>query len=377
MKITVETTSLSRELFKLQGIASARSSVQMAQFALLTATKDGQLTLQATDMELSLTARIDCITDSPGQIAIRARDFHDVVKNLRTETLTLTREENHWALLEAGTVRARLVGAEPSGYPKIPSTVNLEPLKVRTTSLQRLIDRTLFSVSQDEARPNLTGALLRISDAGRMQLVSTDGHRLSKAEMPVPFATEGLPVELRTGVIVPRKGLDQLRRTLDVTEGTTAFGLEGTNIIFIYGNTTLTVRLIDGTFPNFEQVIPAPRPDNRASIGRKEFLDRLKFVSLFSSAKTNNVRIHLEEDTCIIAAQDPERGEGEERIQIEYAAGPVKAGFNHKYLTDILSVVDGDRVSMEMTDALSATVFRELDGEDGEESLFIVMPMRI
>jgi DNA polymerase-3 subunit beta len=377
MKITVETTSLSRELFKLQGIASSRTSVQMAQFALLTATKDGQLTLQATDMELSLTARIDCVAEIPGQVAIRARDFHDVVKSLRSETLTLTREENHWVMLEAGTVRARLVGADPAAYPRIPSTVNVEPHKVRTTALQRMIDRVLFSVSSDEARPNLTGALIKITDEGKMLCVSTDGHRLSKASMPVPFSTEGISEDLKNGVIVPRKGLDQLRRTMDVTEGTTAFGLEATNIIFIYGNTTLTVRLIDGTFPNFDQVVPAPRPDNRATIGRKEFLDRLKFVSLFSNPKTNNVRLNFEDDTCIISAQDPDRGEGEERIPIEYSSGSVKAGFNHRYLTDILSVIDGDSVSVEMVDALSATVVRELEGEDGEESLFIVMPMRI
>lgn len=377
MKITVETTSLSRELFKLQGIASSRTSVQMAQFALLTATKDGQLTLQATDMELSLTARIDCVADTPGQVAIRARDFHDVVKSLRSETLTLTREDNHWVMLEAGTVRARLVGADPAAYPRIPSTVNVEPHKVRTTALQRMIDRVLFSVSSDEARPNLTGALIKIIDEGKLLCVSTDGHRLSKASMPVPFSTDGVSEDFKSGVIVPRKGLDQLRRTMDVTEGTTAFGIEATNIIFIYGNTTLTVRLIDGTFPNFDQVIPAPRPDNRATIGRKEFLDRLKFVSLFSNPKTNNVRINFEDDTCIISAQDPDRGEGEERIPIEYSAGSVKAGFNHRYLTDILSVVDGDSVSVEMVDALSATVVRELEGEDGEESLFIVMPMRI
>lgn len=377
MKITVDTTSLSRELFKLQGIANAKATLPIVQFALLTATADGQLLLQATDLDVSLSTRIECQTTTPGQIALKAREFYDVVKNLKTETVTINSEENHWANLRSGTVRARLVGADPAEYPRIASAANLQTVSLRTTALQRMIDRTFFSVSTDEARPNLTGALFQASNRGRLLMVSTDGHRLSKAETTPAFTFDDAPRSLQTGVIVPRKGLEQLRRTLDVTEGTTLFGFEGSTIVFLYGNTTLSIRLIDGTFPNFNQVIPEEKVERRASVNRKEFLDRVKFVSLFSSSKTHNLRLQFEEDTCTISAQDPDRGECEEKVQITYSGSLVRAGFNNKYLTDVLAVIQGDTVTIEMVDALSPTILRETEGDDGDDALFIVMPMRL
>ncbi len=377
MKITLDTASLSRELFKLQGIVNSKTTLQILSNALLEASADGTLTLKATDLDITVTTHVACDVQTPGRVTVKARDLYDAVKNLRSETVTLEKEDNLWVHLTAGTVRARFVGMDPDEFPATHNADEVSFSAIRTSRLLRTIERTIFSVSTDEGRPNLTGALMKVTDQGSLMMVSTDGHRLSKAEVSVDFDTEASPQGLKAGIIVPRKGLNELRRTLDTTEEHVQFGMHANHVVFRYGNTTLFVRLIDGTFPNFAQVVPAEQDERKALIGRTELIDRIKFVSLFSNTKTHNLRLALEDDTCTISAQDPDKGECEEKVPIIYTGPAVRAGFNYRYLLDVLQVVDGEQVSIEIIDTLSPTIVNELEGEDGDQSIFIVMPMRI
>ncbi|MFT4704326.1 MAG: DNA polymerase-3 subunit beta [Bradymonadia bacterium] len=383
MKITLDTATLTSELFKLQGIVSSKSTLPILHNALLVANADGTLELHATDLDISVSTRVKCEVESPGKMTVRARDLYDAVKNLRAEKVTLEREDNLWVRLTSGTVQARLVGMDPAEFPQIQEADEASFVTLRTASFMRLIDRTLFSVASDESRPNLTGALLRVDTSGNLIMVSTDGHRLSIAEMKPGFTVEDAPAALTEddraggGVIVPRKGLAELRRTVDLTEEALSFGIHANSAVFRYGTTTLFVRLIDGTFPSFRQVVPEEKAERRATIDRAEFVGRLKFVSLFSSAKTHNITLKLEDSTLTVLAQDPDKGECEESIPVNYSGPAVKAGYNFKYLLDVLGVCASSAVSIEVIDTLSPTVVRELDGEDGEDALFIVMPMRL
>jgi len=377
MKITLDTASLSRELFKLQGIVSSKTTVPILQNALIEARSDGTLSFFATDLEATIISASACELGSPGRICLRAKEFYDAIKNLRTDKVTLEREDNLWVQLKAGTVRARLVGMDPDEFPKAPTTDDIVFTKVRTLSLLRMIERTLFSVSTDQGRPNLTGALVTLSPEGRLSMVSTDGHRLSMAEANIGLESLDVAPALVSGVIIPRKGLQELRRTLDVTVEYVDFGISRNYAIFSYGETQLFLRLIDGSFPNVTQVVPEEKEERKAYVGRAELLDRIKFVSLFANPKTGNLRLAFEDDTCTISAQDPDKGECVESVPIAYKGPAVRAGFNYRYLIDVLSTVDGEQVSIEMIDTLSPTVIHELEGEDGEGSLFIVMPMRI
>ncbi len=375
MKITLDTATLTSELFKLQGIVSSKSTLPILHNALLEADADGNLGLYATDLDISVSTRVVCDVETPGRVSVRARDLYDAVKNLRSETVTLEREDNLWVNLSAGTVRARLVGMDPAEFPQLQKADDVPFLELETTRFMRMIDRTLFSISADEGRPNLTGALVRTGDDGGLMMVSTDGHRLSMAWMN--SAQDGIPHELGDGIIIPRKGLSELRRTVDLTEAELRFGLVGSNAVFQYGTTTLFVRLIDGTFPNFRQVVPEERDDRKAIVDRGEMTGRLKFVSLFSNNKTHNICLQLEDGSCTISAQDPDKGECEERIPVGYDGASVKAGYNFKYLLDVMGVIESDQVSIEIIDTLSPTILHEVGGEEGDGSLFIVMPMRL
>ena len=377
MKITVETSALSRELFKITGVIPSKSTQPVLHNALLEVDDEGTLTLKATDYDISIRTSIGCEVSVPGRVAIRGRDLYDAVKNIKSPTLTLEREENGWVHLTAGSVRARLVGMDPDEFPTLPAVDSLDWVDVDTRKLMHMVERTLFSVSTDEGRPNLTGALLRLEGEGSALMVSTDGHRLSRVRTRALPADVEPPPALVEGIIVPRKGLSELQRSVDRTLATVSLGLSGNSACFRFGATHLIIRLIDGTFPNFQQVIPEEREERRATVQRAELVDRIRFVSLFSNTKTYSLRLELEDETCIIRAQDPDKGECEERVAIQYAGAPVKAGFNYRYLLDVLNTIAGEEVSMEVVDTLSPTILRELEGDDGDDALFIVMPMRI
>lgn len=374
MKITLDTTTLAGELFKLQGIVNSKSTLPILHNALLDADADGTLSLHATDLDISVSTEVQADVEKPGRIAVRARDLYDAVKNLRSQTVTLEKEDNLWVQLSAGTVKARLVGMDPAEFPQLQKAEGVEFSTVPTGKLVRMIDRSLFSVSTDEGRPNLTGALLR-AEGSKLVMVATDGHRLSMCK--VATGDEAVPSELAEGVIVPRKGLAELKRTVDLTSESLELGISGSSIVFRHGNTTLFVRLIDGTFPNFSAVVPEEKDERKAIIDRAEFVGRVKFVSLFSNAKTHNITLQLEDGTCTVSSQDPDKGECVEQVPVNYTGASVKAGYNYRYLLDVLNVADTEQMSLEIIDTLSPTVLHEVAGEPDEESLFIVMPMRL
>ncbi|MCB9532242.1 MAG: DNA polymerase III subunit beta [Myxococcales bacterium] len=374
MKITLDTATLTGELFKLLGIVSSKSTMPILSNALLEADADGTLSLHATDLDISVSTEVRADVERPGRIAVRGRDLYDAVKNLRSPTVTLEKEDNLWVQLNAGTVRARLVGMDPADFPNLLRADDATFVTMGIGKLVRMIDRTIFSVSTDEGRPNLTGALLKAED-GVLMMVSTDGHRLSKVEVNVDLGAT--PSALLEGVIVPRKGLAELRRTVDLTDETLQIGILNSNVVFKHSNTTMFVRLIDGTFPVFRSVVPEEKDARKAVVDRAELMSRIKFVALFSSAKTHNLSLQLEDGTCTISAQDADKGECLEQIPVNYAGASVKAGYNYKYLVDVLSVVDTEQVSVEIIDTLSPTIIHEIAGEPDERSLFIVMPMRL
>lgn len=376
MHITLETSLLERELSKVQGIVGGKSTMQILNNALLEATEEGELLIHATDLDVSLSSSIPADVKIPGRTTIRAKDLHDIVKGLKTEKLTLEKDGQQSVKLSAGTVEARLVAMNPEEFPKRQETGEIEFSVVPTAKFMRLVNRVIFSVSTDDTRPNLTGALVHSKGKNRLELVSTDGHRLSMASTELPEGVT-LPEAFVEGIIVPKKGLSELRRIVDLTVDELSVGLQGQNIVFRHANSTLYIRAIDGKFPSFSQVVPEENEERKAIVHRKTLIDRVGLVSNFASARTRSIRLAFEDGNCTISGEDPDKGECVEQIPVVYSAPAVKAGFNFNYLVDVLRTIEGDEISIEMTDTLSPTVIHELEPEEGEESLFIVMPMRL
>ncbi len=374
MKIRISSDAFGAELFKLQGVVNQRSTLAILSNALLEA-EDGRLTLHATDLDISVSTSCECEVLEPGKVTLQAKSLFDIVKNLESETLELETEENHWANLSSGSVSARIVGTHADEFPNILDTSDVELFPIDPSRLLDMVDKTIFSISTDDSRANLTGAYFKVTDEDNLLMVSTDGHRLSKIEThPEDFDTDAdIPEALTDGIIIPRKGLSELKRTIDAKNEELSFGLIENNIVFHSGPMSLSVRLIDGTFPDFTQVLPK-ESDHRAMVEKGVLQQALKFVSLFASSKTNNVRLTLGDGELELYASDPDRGEAKKSVPCEYDGQPVKAGFNFRYLKDVLSAIDGDAVSIEIIDTLSPTLVRD---PDRDEMLFVVMPMRL
>lgn len=374
MKIRISREDLSGELYKLQGVVNQRSTLAILSNALLEADGD-MLTLHATDLDISVSTSCPCEVIEPGRVTLQAKSLFDIVKTLEHGEIELETEDNHWARLISGNVNCRIVGTHPDDFPQVPDTSDIEMHPIGTDRLLDMIEKTIFSVSTDDSRPNLTGAFFKVNDDNKLLMVSTDGHRLSKIEAsPEEFEPSGsTPSQLRDGIIVPRKGLAELKKNVNVKGAELSFGLKDNNIVFKHGPMSLSVRLIDGSFPDFTQVLPK-ESDNKAVLQKDVFAQSLKFVSLFANPKTSNVRLSLSDDGLELYATDPDKGEGLKTIPVDYAGSSVKAGYNYRYIQDVLSAVDGDEVSIEIIDTLSPTLIRDTTRD---EALFVVMPMRL
>lgn len=374
MKIEIARDALTQELFKVQGVVNQKSTLAILSNALLVA-EGGSLTIHATDLDVTISTSCPCDVVEKGRVTLQAKKLFDVVKGVRAAELSLSTEENNYARIEAGQVGARLPGMPAESFANISDYTGIEFFPLGTARLLDMIEKTLFSISTDEGRPNLNGAFFRISPDGGFGMVSTDGHRLSRIALPPDETSAGtdFPEALRRGVIISRKGLGELKRVLDAANPELSFGLQDNNIVFRHGPTTVAIRLIDGSFPDVDQVLPR-ESDNKARINRADLTHTLKFAAIVAPPKTGNVRISFRDGECEIYTQDAEQGEAREVIAIEYDGSPCQAGYNYRYLLDVLSVLDSDEVTMEIIDTLSPTMIR--DGER-DDMLFVVMPMRI
>ncbi len=376
MKIRISRDALAQELSKVQGVVNQKSTLAILSNVLLVAEGD-VLMLHATDLDVTISTSCPCEVDTPGRVTLQAKQLFDIVKNLQSPEIELGTSDNHYAHLKAGKVNIELPGMPAESFANIPNFDDVAFLPMGTARLLDMIEKTLFSISTDEGRPSLNGAFFRASSAGGFSMVSTDGHRLSRIALAPDaektFDGAALPEELTQGIIISRKGLSELKRTLNIAIPELYFGLKANNIIFKHGATTVSIRLIEGTFPDVDQVLPR-EGENKARIKRVELIRRLKLAAIVAPLKTGNVRISFEGDQCEIYTHDAERGKLENPLEIVYEGGAVQAGYNYRYLLDVLNVIDNEDVTMEILDTLSPTMIRDAGRDD---LLFVVMPMRI
>jgi DNA polymerase-3 subunit beta len=201
-----------------------------------------------------------------------------------------------------------------------------------------------------------------------LRAVATDGHRLARMEIPLPEGAAGMP-----GVIVPRKTVTELRKLIDEIDQEVAVALSDTKIRFTFGNAVLTSKLIDGTFPDYDRVIPAGN-DKILEVVCKDFAEAVDRVSTISTEKSRAVKLTIERGTLMLSATSPENGTATEEIEVRYSAAPLEIGFNSRYLLDITEQIEGEGARFAMNDAASPTVVR--DTADGS-ALYVLMPMRV
>lgn len=366
MELSIRKTEFLKGLRLAHNIADRKSTMPMLANALLRTSNTKQLLVCATDLNVSASAELDAKVTDEGAITLSAKALFDVIANMPGDTVSLSTQSNNWVELKAGKVTCRLAGMPDRDFPKIPDHREASFCKVNAGVLGEMIDKTLFSVCTDETRFHLNGVFFE-SDGTAASMVSTDGHRLSRIQRPLQ---EG-PV-LSAGVIIPRKGIAEMKRLLDAAEGSCELAIKTPYVFVRAAGITLAIKLIDSEFPPYDQVIPSSHT-KRAAVPREPLLDSLKRAQLVSS-DTRGVKLSLSSGQLEVTGDNPDLGQVREELPAEYEGEDLAIGFNPKYLAELIAHIGADQVVFELGGELDPGVVRP-EGDDGY--LGVVMPMRI
>jgi DNA polymerase III subunit beta len=375
MELKIGVQELSRALGRSQGIVEKKSTMPILSHVLLEARKSGQLIVSATDLDLAVSSEHACEVLKEGSLAVSARHLYEIVRALPEASVTLKRAQNNYLEVKSGPAEFRIVGLPAEDFPALPKFDKVPFADVEPALLLEMIERTFFAVSTDETRYNLNGVYFEPSE-GALRMVATDGHRLSLADKPLAGA-----FGLKRGVILPKKGLSELKKLLsEATEGgeekpEAKLGFLENSAIFRRPGVVLVMRLIEGLFPDYKQVIPK-QGEKIVKLGRGRFAETLRRISLLSSDKAHAVKLELSNGVLKVLSQNPDLGDAKEEVPVEYEGEPLKIGFNARYLTEVLAVLRSGDVLLELADDLSPGVLRGADEAD-QGFTAVVMPMRI
>ena len=365
MKFSISRDALIKPLNLVAGVVERRQTLPILSNVFMSL-EAGQLSLTGTDLEVELVGRVPVDGDSEdGEITVPARKLVDICKSLPDGSTIEFSVSSGKAMVKAGRSRFTLSTLPASEFPSVDEQGGDLSLELPQAVLKRLIERTSFAMAQQDVRYYLNGMLLELK-AGRLRMVATDGHRLA-------LCTAGDAVSVGdASVIVPRKGILELSRLLDADD-TLRLVIGSNHIRAVNKQFTFTSKLVDGKFPEYERVLP--KSADKTVIGeRLELRQAFTRTAILSNEKYRGVRLKLSEDTLDITANNPEQEQAEEVVAVEYQGDELEVGFNVSYLLDVLSVLDGEKIRLSLSDSASSALLEE--AEEGD-SLYVVMPMRL
>jgi len=373
MKITVERGAFLKALSHVQSVVERRNTIPILSNVMIEAGK-GQLKLTATDLDIEVVEALPADVLRNGSTTAPAHMLYDIVRKLpegaQVQAELLTSEGGRLAV-SAGTVRFELACLPKEDFPQMAAGALPHRFRLAADDLKRLIDKTRFAISTEETRFYLNGIYLHAAKEQKkptLRAVATDGHRLARYELDLPDGAADMP-----GVIVPRKTVAELRRLLDDAEGAIDVSLSDTKIQFSTDGVELTSKLIDGTFPDYQRVIPAGN-DKALALDSKDFAHAVDRVSTISADKTRAVKLNLAQDRLTLTVVNPDSGTATEDLGATYSATPIEIGFNARYLLDITGQIEGKEVRFLLSDAGSPTI---IEDTDDPRTLYVLMPMRV
>jgi DNA polymerase-3 subunit beta len=373
LEITVSRAELLRELTAAQSVVERKTTIPILSNFLFEAADD-KLTITATDLDQGIRTSCSAKVKKPGACTIPARKLYDYIKLLPEGDISIKLMDNHWVQIRAGRSNTKMVGMARANFPLVPEFPASGAVKISAASLQNMISKTIFAISNEESRYTLNGALL-VLKAESMAMVATDGHRLAHIEK-LGESLEGISGEKKT--LIPRKALSELLSLLNSTEAETLdFADDEQTLFFRIGGRVLTSRKLTGQFPNYEAVLP--RDNNKFVIVRSEdLMGCIQRVAQFADERSGAIKIRLEQNELKLSSSSTDSGESEDTIETPYNYDPIVVGFNSQYLIDFLKAIGNTgEVRMEFKDAQSAGQMRPEDGSEDVKYRYILMPMRI
>ncbi len=364
MKFTAAREALLKPLQAVIGVVERRQTMPILANVLIIA-KDGRLSVTATDLEVELVADAEVTTQTGGEITVSGRKLLDICRAVPEGSEIKVSLSGEKLAVRAGRSRFNLATLPAAEFPVVEDIKAGQTVQVAQSILGRLIEKTYFSMAQQDVRYYLNGMLLE-TGGKYLRAVATDGHRLALCQEKLEKSVE------EQQVIVPRKGVLELQRLLS-GEGDVNIELGSNHVRIQLDGIRFTSKLIDGRFPEYDRVIPK-LSSNELKADRSSFRGALQRTAILSNEKYRGIRLVIRDSGVVLQAHNPEQEEAEEELEVEYSGEDIEIGFNVNYLLDALGAVEGDAVTLSVQDSNSSCLIRQPDNDD---CTFVVMPMRL
>lgn len=371
MRVTIDRSNLLRALNHVQRVVERRNTIQILSNVLLKATSD-QLLLKATDLDLEVAETTAAQVEKAGATTVPAHMLYDIVRKLPegAEIMMAVGDDGTLRLI-SGRSQFQLQMLPESDFPDLTAGEFSHTFRMPCGDFKNLIDRTQFAISTEETRYYLNGIYLHtvdVDEGNMLRAVATDGHRLAQAQTEAPDGADGMP-----GIIVPRKAVAEVQKLLEAPDTSVNVEISESKIRFTVADVVLTSKLIDGTFPDYNRVIPSGN-DKELTLERSAFSSAVDRVSTIASDRGRAVKLSLSEGQLVLSVNNPDSGSAEEELTVGYASDALDIGFNSRYLLDIVGQLTGEETTFMLADPGSPTLIRD-KGVAG--ALYVLMPMRV
>ena len=369
MNFTIDRNALIKPLGHIYSVVERRNTIPILSNVLIE-TNSSKVSFTATDMDMDIVEETSCTVSSQGKVTLSAHTLHDIVRKLPDSSEVNIELKDLNVEVSAGKSKFILPTLPVDDYPIMTNIEKGHEFNLQSIDLANLIDNTKFAISLEETRYYLNGIFLHVSnsDSQKLRAVATDGHRLAQAEIPLPEGASDMP-----GIILPRKAVGEIRKLTDVTDGTIKVIISNTKAQFVFPNSILTTKLIDGSFPDYQRVIRKENL-NKLVVSNQEFSKAIDRVSTVAMEKSRAVKLSLSNNLLSLNVNSHDLGNASEDIEIDYGYDILEIGFNSKYLLDIASQIQGKEIEILLSDSASPALITDPD-QDGV--IFVLMPMRV
>ena len=371
MEIKIDRESFYRAVSRVQSIIEKRSNMPILSMILLSAT-DSEISILATDLEISFQQRIPAEVINPGKITISGRKLFEILKESKSSDMLIKEKENNWVFISDDKTRYNLACLSAEEYPVFVEPEEVITVAIEGSMLREMIQKTIYSVTLEEAGFKLSGIFTeRVAPKGKslLRMVSTDGHRLAMIDKEIKGIDD---LKMAHGVMIPKKGMMELQKL--VSEGGTVFlGFKQNNCVVKKENSLIIIRLLESKFPDYNAVIPQ-QAKHRITIKRDTVLDGMKKMVILSNETYRGVKITLENNNIELISVNPDLGDAQENLEVEYSGERLEMGFNSRYFIDVLQAMESDIVELGFIDNSSPCL---ITGNEDKGFLGLVMPMRL
>jgi len=373
MEFKMEKDIFLKALQKIQGIVEKRTSMPILSNVLLEATEN-MLHVTATDLEVGMKSSYSAEVIDTGKITVSAKKMYEIVKELPNQPILFSTRDNDWVEIKCGKVQFNIVGLSSEEFPYFPDVKEENLNEIESSLLKGMIEKTSYAICFDETKYNLNGIFTKaeVGADGKtiLRMVATDGHRLSIASGTLN-GTAG--TELLKGVILPKKGISEMKKIADEESGVFLFGFMDNSAVIKRGDSYMVMRLVDGEFPDYNRVIPVAN-DRIVTVRKEDFIHSVRRMAILSSEKFKGIMLEISAAGIKISSSNPELGDAMEELDVTYDGEPFSVRFNARYLLDVLAVAETDNVEMKFRDELSPSI---IVPEKSDSFLAVIMPMRL